>query len=465
MDWECRFESKGKNMARAPLRNFVSTPFIFAFVVAGATFATAAQPQVTRAVPDNGDKNVDPGLREIRVEFDQDMQQGSFSWCGGGESFPAVLGRPTWDGPRIGVLRVRLKPDHEYRLSVNCLSARNFIGVNGESARAYPIIFRTRASTDSTKVGSEKALHAEAVTMLRAAIVTNYSYRDRTGIDWGQLIDSNAERLGAAGSPEKFAQEAASILGAARDVHLWLEVKGRAIATFQRNVQPNGNLSQLRTLVPNFKQHNPVVSTGRFENGVGYILISTWSAKQRALLEPAYVALADFADAPGLIVDVRFNSGGAEPLAAEFAGCFIDTAKVYAKHVTVSAIKAGGFTAPKERVIERNRARPKWRGKIAVLTGPYVMSSCEAFLLMMKQVSGCKLIGETSFGASGNPKPFVLSNNVTVYVPSWKAMLPDGTVFEGVGIAPDVHVDTSPDDLRERDPVLDIALRSLRWTE
>lgn len=424
--------------------------------------AIAAPPRVVRVVPDNGDKNVDPALREIRVEFDQDMRRGSFSWCGGGESFPKVLGKPTWDGPRTAILRVRLKPDHDYRLSVNCRSGRGFVSLRGVPARPYPLTFRTGASSNTPVEGIEQAVHAEAVLQLRQVILSNYAYRYRTDTDWSRLIDSRAKRIQAAGSPEKFAKEVAKMLGVARDVHLWLEVKGKVIPTFRRNVRPNGNLSRLNRVVPNFKQHNSRVSTGRFENGVGYILISTWSDKDRASLEAAFTALGDFSDAPGLIIDVRFNSGGAEPLAAEFAGCFIDAPKVYAKHVTVSPTEAGGFTDPSERVIQPNRGRPKWRGEIVVLTGPYVMSSCEAFLLMMKQVSGCKLVGATSFGASGNPKPFALSNDVTIYVPSWKAMLPDGTVFEGVGIVPDLLVETSPGDFRSSDPVLDLALQILR---
>ena len=90
------------------------------------------------------------------------------------------------------------------------------------------------------------------------------------------------------------------------------------------------------------------------------------------------------------------------------------------------------------------------------------MSSCEAFLLMMKQVAGCKLIGQKSYGSSGNPKPHELGNGVTVYLPSWKAMRPDGTCFEGEGIKPDIAVKTSAIELGDRDPVLESALKFLR---
>jgi C-terminal processing protease CtpA/Prc len=89
------------------------------------------------------------------------------------------------------------------------------------------------------------------------------------------------------------------------------------------------------------------------------------------------------------------------------------------------------------------------------------MSSCESFLLMMKQVPGCKLIGQRSYGSSGNPRPVDLGNGVTAFVPSWKDLLLDGTGIEGKGIAPDIEVKASPREFAEDDPVLKAALTFL----
>jgi C-terminal processing protease CtpA/Prc len=90
--------------------------------------------------------------------------------------------------------------------------------------------------------------------------------------------------------------------------------------------------------------------------------------------------------------------------------------------------------------------------------GPVNMSSCEAFLLMMR-ATGATLVGGKSRGASGNPRPVDLGNGVVVFLPTWKAMRADGTVFEGQGIAPDLPVKAT--DFGERDPVIDAAVRAL----
>ena len=82
--------------------------------------------------------------------------------------------------------------------------------------------------------------------------------------------------------------------------------------------------------------------------------------------------------------------------------------------------------------------------------GPASMSSCESFLLMMKQVPGCTLVGQRSYGSSGNPQPVDLGNGVTAFVPSWKDLRPDGTCLEGEGVEPDVEVKAGPRDFAAR---------------
>jgi C-terminal processing protease CtpA/Prc len=81
---------------------------------------------------------------------------------------------------------------------------------------------------------------------------------------------------------------------------------------------------------------------------------------------------------------------------------------------------------------------------------------------MMRQVPSCKLIGDRTAGASGNPKPFNLGNGIILFVPSWKDLEPDGTCLEGRGVKPDFEVKTKAESNGEQDPVLVAALRFLR---
>ena len=85
------------------------------------------------------------------------------------------------------------------------------------------------------------------------------------------------------------------------------------------------------------------------------------------------------------------------------------------------------------------------------------MSSAEAFLLMMRQAPQCTLLGERSYGSSGNPKPVTLANGVVAFLPSWVALTLDGDPLEGIGVSPDVAV-AFPGDPTDEDPLIDAAL-------
>lgn len=154
--------------------------------------------------------------------------------------------------------------------------------------------------------------------------------------------------------------------------------------------------------------------------------------------------------------------GGSEPLAQQLAACFIDKPVVYAYQVYRDSSAPGGFTERSARELSPSAMGPKLRMPVAVLMGPENMSSCEGFLLMMRQAPRCKLVGGRSYGSSGNPKPHVLGNGVTIYVPSWKSMTAEGEEFEGKGLPPDIEVKTRPSDFEQGDPVLEAGLKGLR---
>ena len=429
-------------------------------VSAGA--APGAAPRVIQAVPDNGATNVDPDLREIRVSFDQDMKTDRYSWVGGGPTFPQMRGRPRWIDARTSVLGVTLQPNRKYWLSINSASHKNFQSRAAIPAAPYVISFTTGPGKGPRPARPTPETNQQAIAELRRAVDEHYSYRDLRKVDWDTLWKKHAPAMRKATSADEFAAEAAKLLAPARDIHIWLRVGEKTIPTFRRSVTPAYSLQTLAKVVPGWRRDSDCVWRGRFDDGIGYILIASWSQEQRDALEMAFEALDDFLDARALIIDVRPNSGGSETLARHFAGCFVDRPVVYAKHVNRHPGAPGGFTQPHERVLQPKKGRPKYRGKVAVLMGPENMSSCEAFLLMMSKAPNCKLIGQRSYGASGNPRPTHLGNGVTVYLPSWKAMRADNTLFEGQGITPDIPVSTIPAALQKRDPILQAALEHLR---
>ncbi len=428
-----------------------------------AFLSHAAPPQVVKAVPDNGDVNVDPNLSEIRITFDQRMDTGGRSIVGGGESFPPIADHIRWENARTVVIPVKLEPDHEYWLSINNQQFRNFRNVRGESAVPYPIRFVTGGAGEGAATDADlRELNAAAIDTLGGALGSMYSYRDRTGLDWETLLHENRDALERARSPRAFGRVVSTLLAKAEDKHVWVEVGDSQMATYQSPPVPNVNPELLHEAVPGFERISPIVFMGRWDDGIGYINVASWDGTHPEAVEAAFEALWRLHDARAVIVDVRMNGGGDETLAKAFAGCFIDEPVLYAKNRYVDPANPGAFGPVLDRVVEPSTRRPRFTGPVVVLSGPVVMSSNEAFILMMKAAARATVIGGTTQGSSGNPKPHDLGNGVTVWLPSWQAMDAEGNMFEGVGIDPDIAVDAPPERVMRADPVLDAALEHLR---
>ncbi len=131
-------------------RNEASEPadsFTIRFKTSGVVPEGSASPapKVLRTYPVNGSKDVVPGTVQIRIKFDQDMNQARCSICGAGPLFPTFAGKPMWEDKRTLVFPAALEPDHEYQLSVNCPSYQNCRSEAGVPAEIHPINFKTRA--------------------------------------------------------------------------------------------------------------------------------------------------------------------------------------------------------------------------------------------------------------------------------------------------------------------------------
>lgn len=421
--------------------------------------AFADPPKVVKATPDNGDTEVDPSLAEIRIEFDQDMSSKGHSICGGGPNFPDITAAPHWEGKRTMILPVKLKPDWTYNLSVNCPVAQNTRSAAGEPAEMYPISFSTRkvgaAAPTAPKLTAEQ--NKAAIEALRKAIDERYSYRDHKKVDWKKAFDEFSPKLLAAETPAAFGRDAAKLIALAKDLHCTVRVGEQVLATGRRAVTPNADKRTLAKIVSNFKQVNEAVWTGKFDDGIGYINITTWGSEDRENFDALYSALDDFADAKGLIVDVRFNSGGDELIARDFASCFVTKKAVYSKNKYRDPSASDGWGPVYDREVEPHKTRKPFAGRVALLIGVANMSSCESFILMMKTSPRVRLFGEKTYGSTGNPKPHDLGNGVTAVLSSWYDMTPAGTVVEDRGIAPDVEIKTKPTDFASDDPVIKAA--------
>jgi hypothetical protein len=115
-----------------------------------------ALPKIVSLTPAEGQMEVDPGLKEVVVVFDRDMQPG-FSWTGGGPEFPGdTNGRPVWKDARTCTMPVKLEPGRFYRFGINSASHQNFRATNGMPVRPRASYFVTKGASEEVKARARR---------------------------------------------------------------------------------------------------------------------------------------------------------------------------------------------------------------------------------------------------------------------------------------------------------------------
>jgi hypothetical protein len=99
-------------------------------------------------------------------------------------------------------------------------------------------------------------------------------------------------------------------------------------------------------------------------------------------------------------------------------------------------------------VLERERSQaPITAGAVVVLLDGGCFSATDIFLGALAQLPNVTLLGTPSGGGSGRAVGHVLAHSrLEVQLSSMVSFLPDGTLYDGAGIQPDVHVEPTLDD-------------------
>lgn len=182
----------------------------------------------------------------------------------------------------------------------------------------------------------------------------------------------------------------------------------------------------------------------------------------------------EFSQAPAMIVDVRGNFGGATPsdLIAQLMDrphrWWSESTPVelpYFRYRATQGVwqyqpfkqphlvwESGWEGAPKEH----------FSGKLVLLVDGGCYSACEDFTMPFKDNHRAIIVGETTSGSTGEPWVTEFNDGMLVLIGTKRAVFPDGTPFEGVGIKPDIECQPSIDDIGHgRDPVLEAGRRAL----
>ncbi|HWL89695.1 MAG TPA: S41 family peptidase [Polyangiaceae bacterium] len=164
--------------------------------------------------------------------------------------------------------------------------------------------------------------------------------------------------------------------------------------------------------------------------------------------------LRQFHDAKAIIVDVRGNRGGGYPIALTEALM----TEPYRAWTQSSAVRGGELVRTENPTYSRDATliageaivRPRatvYGGRLILLIDRACASGCEDFVMPFKTAKRATLVGETTAGTFSDTARTAFDNGMLLNIAAVRKSFPDGTRFEGTGIAPDVAVATTAEDL------------------
>lgn len=220
----------------------------------------ARAPNIVSTSPAAFADNVSPALDKITVTFDQKMKDASWSWTGGGDTFPKVK-KPYYDAAKMTcTLPCKLEPGKVYWVGINAPSFKNFRSAEGLPAHWYIILFATQ-SADGKPTPISAALLEQAKPINAEAGVIAITDQDRKAAAQSVMAATQAaEQWLAALDAGKYAdcweQSAALMRRAVAKVDLE--------ASLRKVLQPFGKVVSRKLLSTNYTKSLPGAPDGEY---------------------------------------------------------------------------------------------------------------------------------------------------------------------------------------------------------
>jgi len=164
----------------------------------------------------------------------------------------------------------------------------------------------------------------------------------------------------------------------------------------------------------------------------------------------------EFHSAKTVILDVRGNPGLGQPTALQLALMV----KPYNTWTISSSLKGGlllrdyDVAYPERSEVTTFDAvtrpgEPVFGGRLLLLIDRGCTCACEDFVMPFKMAKRALLIGEATAGTFSFTNFNAFENGMLLNVASIRHTFPDGSQFEGVGIAPDIEIHPQAQDLKQ----------------
>ena len=198
-------------------------------------------------------------------------------------------------------------------------------------------------------------------------------------------------------------------------------------------------------------------------SGYGYVAIYSFSDNERLTVQLWERMIRAFieAEAPGVIIDMRFNGGGSGFLADQLAAYFFQQEHILGYSASYNEQIDDFYFDP--RSVDRFILPPedlRYDGEIAVIAAPGCFSACEFFSYNMTVDERAAVIAHyPTGGLGGGVDDFLMPDDMTIRFTVSRAVDPDYNIhIEAQGVPPTVRVPVTRDNVfSDRDVLLQAA--------
>jgi carboxyl-terminal processing protease len=222
--------------------------------------------------------------------------------------------------------------------------------------------------------------------------------------------------------------------------------------------------------------------------GVEYLHIASFGDPKHE--QDAIAFIKAHKDAPAIIFDVRGNGGGSTPgqliralmdrpwrdwieSTSALFPLFRTYGEIFSPKDAENDARGQGYLEAFAQYFNHpylmlppplnQPENPIYTGRVIILADGSCGSACEDFVMPLKFSGRATVVGETTYGSSGQPYIYDFRNGMGFRVSTKRMYFPDGSEFEGVGIKPDVEIISTAADIKTaRDPVLEKAIALAR---
>lgn len=299
----------------------------------------------------------------------------------------------------------------------------------------------------------------------------NYGLFSVKGIDWDSVFQAYGPLVNDQMSTRQLYDLTVSMLSLLNDKHVTLyPASNPELPRWSVDLTDGGvyitedfDFEVVKThYIESFHEPLPFIHYGLLTPEVGYLHIQHFDGKRKDYEKAINAAFDFFENANGLVIDIRDNSGGFDPVAQYMAGRFATLRKHYMSVRKKNGPGRNDFTSTQEWHVQPEGAS-QFTKPIIVLASGATASAAETFLLAMRTQGHVTQLGTATSGNFSDSPMWEVPNGwaYTISVGDYRAA--DGQSYEGIGLLPDIELrNQRADVLAGKDEALEKAIEMLQ---